>query len=59
MPSDFKPPLFPSYLLISRSGSGEPIRIEGEDAELLMWMLVKLSVGSGHGLAQAGGFRGL
>lgn len=56
LPSDFKPPVFPAYLLISRPDSGEPIRIEGGDAELLMWMLVKLSAVFSQ--AQAGGFRG-
>ena len=56
LPPDFKPPMFPAYLLVSRPGTGEPIRIEGEDAELLMWMLMKLGVGS---MQQAGAFRGL
>ena len=56
LPADFKPPMFPAYLLVSRPGGGEPIRIEGEDAELLMWMLLKLGVGSFQ--QQVGAFRG-
>jgi len=42
LPPGFEPPVLPAYLIITPPGGGQPIRIEGEDAELLMWMLVKL-----------------
>lgn len=32
----------PAYLLVARPGEAEPVRIEAEDAELLMWMLMRL-----------------
>jgi len=42
LPPGFEPPVLPAYLIITPPGGGQPIRIEGEDAELLMWMLMKL-----------------
>jgi hypothetical protein len=36
-------PSHPTYVLLTRPGGTEPIRIEAEDAELLMWLLLKLA----------------
>lgn len=35
-------PMQAAYLLIARPNGGDPVRIEGEDAELLMWVLQSL-----------------
>ncbi len=48
LPPGIEPPMFPTYVLIARPGGGEPIRIEAEDAALLMWVLSKLGPGMGR-----------
>jgi hypothetical protein len=48
LPPGIEPPVLPSYLLIARPGGGEPIRIEAEDAALLMWMLTRLTMAHGR-----------
>jgi hypothetical protein len=48
LPPGIELPAYPSYVLLSRPGGSEPIRIEAEDAVLLMWILSKLGQGMGR-----------
>lgn len=49
-----EPPMVPAYVLIQRPDGGDPIRIDADDAELLMWVLMKLHRGPHPRFMQAG-----